>query len=89
MFISLSFDSDITALAGHRYGYSVYKVQVQPYLDKNINSIKIKFPENITNIADSFIQGFFKDIVRLFDKKAVIIESDKNISEKIYKSIWD
>ena len=61
--IKLKFSNTESGLAGNNYGRSVYAKQVKPTLNLDELNI-IKFPDNITQVASSFVQGFFADVVK-------------------------
>ena len=60
--ITLSFDKSLTKLAGNPFGRSTYNNQAKSLIDFE-QQIHIIFPDQIDNIASSFVQGFFEDIV--------------------------
>lgn len=60
--IVLNFDKSITNLSGNKYGRNVFESQVKGRFD-NGQEISIEFPPEIENIASSFIQGFFEELV--------------------------
>lgn len=89
--IELEFDKTIAGLAGNDYGYEEYKKQI---MDKfNYNMINtIVFPKQIKKIAISFVQGMFKDILKIIDKneieKYVIIKSSsEQLTNRIVNNI--
>lgn len=55
-------DNTISRLAGNQYGRKLYDEQVKKYFSPGEELI-IVFPETIKDVAVSFIQGFFKEIV--------------------------
>lgn len=57
--IVLKIPKTLTGLAGNKYGRKIYDEQVAQYID-DFNNIVIVFPDNVTEIATSFLQGFFK-----------------------------
>lgn len=60
--ILLSFDKTVSKLAGNSYGRSVYENQVKSKLDRNSENTII-FPDYIEDVAISFVQGFFSEVV--------------------------
>ena len=58
-FINVS--PELTHLAGHKYGKSVFD-QLKDKIDYE-KPITFVFPDRITHIATSFIQGFFEEIM--------------------------
>lgn len=59
----LSFeDKTISNLTGNKYGRTIYANQIKPHISYDI-PITIVFPQYIDNIASSFIQGFFDEMV--------------------------
>ena len=87
--IKLSFNNALTGLAGNPFGQSIYQKQVAPYLNPDQINI-IAFPENIEDVAISFIQGLFKDIINQYGyekvKQMIDIEAKDPFSKK---KIWD
>lgn len=88
--IYLNFDKTLTGLAGNKYGQDVFEKQVKA-LDYE-QTYKIVFPQEIKNIATSFIQGFFQSFVKTFglirlDEKLKIESSIPNLKEIILKSL--
>ena len=87
--INLKFKTSITGLAGNPFGQSVYKEQVAPKIlhdEKNV----IVFPEQIEDMAISFIQGFFKEIIDRYGyaKLREMIEVEAG-NEFVVKKIWE
>ena len=60
--INLQFDSTVTRLAGNPYGRKVYDEQVKDKINFEFEN-QIIFPKQIINIASSFVQGFFEEII--------------------------
>ncbi|MEG1502383.1 MAG: hypothetical protein RR370_03230 [Synergistaceae bacterium] len=61
--ILIDISPNITGVAGHDYGKYVFEEQVKPYL-KYRTKYTIHFPEHITLLAISFVEGFSEDFVR-------------------------
>ena len=85
--IELEFDKTIAGLAGNDYGYEEYKKQIMDKFNYDKKNT-IVFPEQIKKVAISFVQGMFKDILKVIDKneieKYVIIKSS---SEQLTNTI--
>ncbi len=62
--IELEFPKTISTLAGNPYGKEVYEKQVKDKFRLDVVNI-ICFPNNIDDLATSFIQGFFAEIVKI------------------------
>lgn len=60
--VDLKFEKTITKLAGNQFGRVTYENQVKDY--NYVDKLKIIFPKEIDNIASSFIQGFFSNLVK-------------------------
>lgn len=54
--IEIKVDKTLTALAGYSYGKYIFDTQVAPVFDED--EISIVFPEHITCLAISFVEGF-------------------------------
>lgn len=90
--ICLMADKTIPVLSGNQYGVSLYNQQVKDKFREDRKNV-IVFPENIDDIAVSFIQGFFKDIVDRIgpDSFADYVEiesSHEDVVKKIYDNIY-
>lgn len=57
--IMLDIPNTFSGLAGNKYGRKIYDEQVAGKID-DFKDVVIVFPDNITDIATSFLQGFFK-----------------------------
>lgn len=68
--INLTFDKQLTRLAGNPYGAEVFDKQVREKIDWSGKN-EIIFPDQIKRIAISFIQGFAKEILKKVDKNDV------------------
>lgn len=89
--IELEFDKTIAGLAGNDYGYEEYKKQIMDKFNYDKKNT-IVFPEQIKKVAISFVQGMFKDILKVIDKneieKYVIIKSSsEQLTNKIVNNI--
>ena len=88
--VYLNFDNSLTSLAGYEYGQTVYDEQVKNKLNLS-NDFEIVFPDQITNVAYSFVQGFFKEIVDeiglLETEKRTTITSKNSLHEMIMKKL--
>lgn len=92
--INLELEKTISRIAGFEYGQSIYNEQVKSIVDsyeysKDIE-LTITFPDFIENIASSFVQGFFSQLIPLIGYDGI----EKNIhiqtsSEWLTKSIYD
>ncbi|MGL5820278.1 MAG: hypothetical protein ACRCYE_01430, partial [Sarcina sp.] len=61
--INLEFDSSLSRLAGNSFGEKIYIDQVMKKINfEKKEKIKIIFPNNIKDIAISFVQGFINRI---------------------------
>lgn len=87
MRIELELDRTVTRLAGYELGKKIFEEQIKNKIDYN-SSITIVFPDNIINLASSFIQGLFGEMVEKIGiagiEQLVFIESK---SEKLKDSI--
>lgn len=87
--IELTFDSTITRLAGFPYGEKVYEEQVAPRIDYS-SPIVIAFPSQIVRVASSFVQGFFKEIIRNVGLEGIgKVVKLKTENEQLYSSIMN
>lgn len=89
--INLEFDKMITNLSGNRLGVKVFKDQVK---DKFVaeKQNEVVFPQQIEDIASSFIQGLYSEISEKYGKieaqNFLILTSKNNkAQEKIEESI--
>lgn len=81
-FINVS--PELTHLAGHRYGKTVFN-NIKALIDYD-KPITFVFPERITHIATSFIQGFFEEIVNHWcmwdlETKMIVVSSIPNLKQ--------
>ena len=86
--IELKFPNTTVALAGNPFGKTIFSEQVEPKLSNY--PVTIVFPDQISFITSSFIQGFFDYWLRkmTYDQihDNIIIQSSK---KKKKKYIWD
>lgn len=87
--INLKFKNSTVALAGNPYGKNVFNNQVMPCLDGDDDTISIVFPDQITFVTSSFVQGFFDFWLRTMSteeiKKKVAIEAG---NDRVKNYIW-
>lgn len=89
--INLMFDKTISGLAGNLYGAEEYKKQAKDLFKKDeVN--EIIFPEHITKIGISFIQGFFGEILSEIDKNSIdehilIKSSSEELTNKVMENL--
>ena len=58
--VKLAFNSQLTGLAGNRFGRETYKKQIADKMtDQGVVAI---LPENISDIASSFYEGLFAEL---------------------------
>lgn len=92
MEIKLKFENTTTRLAGNPYGKEIYDSQVKGKYEDFSEPLIIVFPDNITKVASSFVQGFFTFLVSeigysgVFEKVTIKSSSD-DISQKIMERI--
>lgn len=89
MVISLDFKKTTVALAGNPYGKKVFNEQVLPSLGEFDEQVTIVFPEQISFVTSSFVQGFFDVWLRTMSidelKKKIKIEST---NDRVKDYIW-
>lgn len=90
--IKLQFNESLTKLAGNPFGRDVFNQQVKNIIDYDKNEIEIILPEQIDNIASSFIQGFFNEIVneigiKGIQEKITVYSSINNLKEIIIQHL--
>lgn len=61
--ITLTFQKDLTKLAGNSFGRKTYEQQVKEVISFD-EQIKIEIPIRINRISSSFVQGFFDEIIQ-------------------------
>lgn len=89
--IELEFDKMDTGLAGNAYGRSIYEEQVKSKFVAGQKNV-IRFPENIEQVASSFVQGFFAELVKEMGyekvREQIIIDSPYDyVKEGILKDL--
>jgi len=89
--IDLEFDRTLVALAGFPFGQATFQNQVKEKANLK-DSVIIKFPNNITRIASSFVQGFFDEWLNNYGADAIIkyvqiISSNEKIHELIFSNL--
>lgn len=89
--MNLEFDKTLTGLAGYDLGVNAYERQIKPKINLKEN-FELYFPDNIEQVAVSFIQGMFRDIVREIGIRGVeqnvkIHSNMCNLKEKIINSL--
>lgn len=60
--IRLEFNKSITKLAGYDHGKDTYIKQIKNHIDYSTINILV-FPENINQLASSFVEGLFEEII--------------------------
>lgn len=89
--IILKFPNTISRITGNDYGFSIYESQIAPNIKRNVLN-EIIFPEHITGISISFIQGLMGEELnrygteKIFDHfsfSSVHTEVKKSIEESI------
>lgn len=89
--IELKFDNTISRLAGNEFGQSIYKNQVEPLIDFKDKNIII-IPQDIKDIAISFVQGFSSEILNKIDKTQffdyIQIEASEKIKNKFERALY-
>ena len=68
--IRIKIDNDLVCLCGNEYGYDVFEKQLKDKIDYSKKNVII-FPENITDIAISFIQGLMREPIKKIGKKNI------------------
>ena len=91
--IALVFDKTETGLAGNPYGKSVYKKQVKDRYTDFSKKLEIVFPDNIEQVASSFVQGFFSELVdeigyEGIEQNVSIKAKDETLADTILKRLY-
>lgn len=87
--VKLNFDGTITGLAGNPYGKRIYNEQVKDKIDLSY-PVVIEFPNQIEEVASSFSQGFFAELINEWGLTKVIDNvSIKSIYDYLEKNIKD
>ncbi|RHS23354.1 DUF4325 domain-containing protein [Clostridium sp. AF12-19] len=89
--IELVLDKTVTRLAGYELGKKIFNEQVKEKINYNEKTI-IVFPNNITKLASSFIQGFFGEMVEKIgiagiEKQIIIESSNEDLRDSIIKNL--
>lgn len=90
-YIKLEFDPTVTRLAGYDYGREIYNSQVVGKINFT-KVITIEFPDRIIKVASSFVQGFFKDIIKeigleMIHEKVKIVSGNSRLTESIFDNL--
>lgn len=89
--IRLKFSNSLSRLAGNSFGNQIFNDQVKDRIDYS-TKYTIEFPNEIEDVAISFVQGFISQIVkdvgieRLFD--VIEINASTKVKDKFYKSVF-
>lgn len=91
--IKLKFDEKETRLATFEYGKKVYKEQVKNIISFDNYDILFIFPDNITGVSSSFVQGLFDSIIEKigyvgFEDRIIIKSGSDKLTDKILRNIW-
>lgn len=89
--VQLEFKRNITKLAGYSLGKEIYDSQVKGRVDFE-KTIRIEFPDDIRDIASSFIQGFFYEFIEKIGIKGIqerveIVSSKTDMKEEIINNL--
>ena len=88
--IYLKFDGASSRLAGNPYGRTVFEKQAKTKMNYEGKTV-IEFPSQIENIASSFVQGFFAEIIAEIGKSEfcnrIEIQGSPKIVNKIMRSL--
>ncbi|OTO94383.1 hypothetical protein [Enterococcus sp. DIV0385] len=93
MKIELNFPTNTSGLAGFPYGRSSYEKQVKDkYSDYN-ETLELVFPDHITDVASSFIQGFFSYLIEEvgyegIEKNVVFKACSKDLEESMRARLY-
>lgn len=92
MSINLQFKKTTVALAGNPYGRKIFTEQVEPKLGNVDEPVTIVFPEQISFITSSFVQGFFDFWLRTMSideirKQVSIVSSNDRVKEYIWSNL--
>ena len=94
--MKLIFDKSKTRLVGFPYGETTYREQVKPMYDKisdENEQVKLVFPNQIENVASSFAQGFFLELINSIgyekiEERFIIESSNEKLTAKIQENIY-
>lgn len=95
--IDLVYNASISALAGRPKGLQCYNEQMKDKVEKNINTVGVKFvivfPGNITLVSGSFLLGMFDAINQVIGidgiKSRFELKSNnsQNLAELLYSEL--
>ena len=68
MIIELEFENTLTNLADFRFGGEIFRKQIKKKISKDEKNV-IVFPDQIEDIAISFIQGMYDGIIKTIGKE--------------------
>lgn len=94
--IKLEFkDQTLPSLSGDDYGEEVYMEQVQPKVKSSDfeNGFIITFPDYISIIGASFLQGFCRQLINKIgydgiQKKIIFKTSSEELTQEVYDDIY-
>ncbi len=87
--INLAFKQTTIALAGNPFGKNIFKEQVLPQFSKEDDSYSIVFPDQISFITSSFVQGFFDYWLRTMSSDEIKRKVEiKTRDERVKEYIW-
>ena len=81
----------MTRLAGYDFGKETFEMQVKNKVDMS-KPIILVFPDNISKLASSFIQGFFGEWVEQIgiagiEKNVIVESSNSNMHKEIVENL--
>lgn len=92
--ITLSLDKTACGLSGAKFGGRIFEEQVKSHTGEatELIAIKIVFPDHITMISSSFVQGFFRKWLEEYGaielcEKVEVITSNEELKEIIYSNM--
>ncbi len=93
--IDLKFEPlNMPSLSGDQNGEAIFQKQVKPRLTEidYENGFIIKFPDHISIIGASFLQGFVRDLVRKIGYDGIIERvhfetADEELTKEVYDDI--
>ena len=91
--IKLKFDEKETTLTTFEYGKRIYEEQVKNIISFDNYDILFIFPDSVSNISSSFVQGLFDSIIEKigyvgFEDRIIIKSGSDKLTDKILKNIW-
>ena len=66
--VELKVDKTVTSLAGNRYGREIYRSQIKEKIRDGV-VVKLQIPDQIEDVASSFIQGLFSELAEKVGKE--------------------